>query len=327
MSRVFLDAGHGGKDAGAVNGKRKESDDVLRLVLRVRELLIEQGVKVYLSRTKDEYISVDDRAKMANKTDAVYFCSFHRNSFSSSTANGAEVWAYSKATASDLKKAQLLQDAMVSVGFANRGVKKGAPNYTDFGVNKYTKMVACLIEIGFISNQYDNSIFDGKFEMLAKALTKALCEIVGVEYKGNLTGATKPVDPDFPIPPIPDFKVGDIVKIKQGAVWYEGGKIPDWVYNKYWYIRDIRGDRVVLGQDPDKNYDINSPINMEFIEKANIESLKPEPPKEPEKPEEPKPEPEKPKPDYPELPPEDIKHTPETLFGKLIRLILELFSK
>ena len=58
------------------------------------------------------------------------------------------------------------------------------------------------------------------------------------------------------------FSVGDLVKIKSGARYYDGGAIPNWVLAENWYISSISGDRAVLGNNESKSRNIQSPINV-----------------------------------------------------------------
>jgi hypothetical protein len=61
------------------------------------------------------------------------------------------------------------------------------------------------------------------------------------------------------------FKTGDLVSIKNGARYYNGGGIPNWVAAEKWYISSISGDRAVLGLNEAKNRNIQSPINTKDI--------------------------------------------------------------
>lgn len=190
--RIYIDAGHGGVQPGACNGKRRESDDVLKLALKVQQLLKGQDCEVKMSRTTDVDIDINDRCADANKWGADYFLSIHRNSGSAS-ATGNEIWVYSKATSVETAKAKAILDAVCKAdGLKNRGVKKGAVSYSDYGVNKYTNMHSALIELGFISNASDNKIYDAKLDAVALALAKSLLSVVGGSWKNADTSTTKP---------------------------------------------------------------------------------------------------------------------------------------
>lgn len=182
--KIYIDAGHGGVQPGAVNGKRKESDDALRLALKLQELLKGQDCEVRMSRTTDVDIDIDDRCADANKWGADYFLSVHRNASTSASATGDEIWIYSKAnTYTEAKARNILNAVCKADGMKNRGVKKGAPSYTDYGVNKYTNMHSALIELGFISNASDNKVYDAKLDAIALALAKTLLSVVGSAWK------------------------------------------------------------------------------------------------------------------------------------------------
>lgn len=79
-----------------------------------------------------------------------------------------------------------------------------------------------------------------------------------------------------PIKPATSFKIGDVVKIKTGAKYYNGIAIPQWVMNERWIISSVSGDRVVLGQNKSKSRDINSPINSNDIQLAECDINNPD---------------------------------------------------
>ena len=77
---IMLDAGHGGRDPGAVYNGRQEKDDSLALTLAVGELLQERGIDVLYTRTTDVYESPYQKAMEANAADADFFISINLNS-------------------------------------------------------------------------------------------------------------------------------------------------------------------------------------------------------------------------------------------------------
>ena len=92
LETVVLDPGHGGKDAGAVSKDKKtrEKDLVLKIAKKVREKINEgyPEVKVVLTRDKDVFIPLLDRAEIANKNKANLFISIHINSVKSTGPSG-----------------------------------------------------------------------------------------------------------------------------------------------------------------------------------------------------------------------------------------------
>jgi len=77
---IVIDAGHGGKDAGAIGYKqRMEKHLVLEMALELGKELKERGYKVYYTRQKDVFINLRDRTKLANDKNADIFISLHAN--------------------------------------------------------------------------------------------------------------------------------------------------------------------------------------------------------------------------------------------------------
>ena len=76
--RIILDAGHGGRDSGAVFGNRVEKEDNLNLTLAVGRLLEEQGFDVVYTRQEDIYQSPFQKATIANELEGDLFVSIHR---------------------------------------------------------------------------------------------------------------------------------------------------------------------------------------------------------------------------------------------------------
>lgn len=91
---VVLDAGHGGKDPGAVGRFSQEKDLNLKLVLKIGEQLNERypDVKVVYTRSTDVFIPLQTRADIANKNNADLFLSIHTNSAESKSASGVETF-------------------------------------------------------------------------------------------------------------------------------------------------------------------------------------------------------------------------------------------
>ena len=93
LDTVVLDAGHGGKDPGAV-GKygTMEKDVVLDIVKRTGELLEKSGVKVFYTRDEDVFVPLLERTKMANDTNGKLFVSIHANANKNRKIQGFETY-------------------------------------------------------------------------------------------------------------------------------------------------------------------------------------------------------------------------------------------
>lgn len=93
---VVIDAGHGGKDPGAVRGKIKEKDINLGVALALGELIKDNlsDVKVVYTRNNDTYLTLNARSNKANRAKANLFISIHTNSTAAkqTTASGADTY-------------------------------------------------------------------------------------------------------------------------------------------------------------------------------------------------------------------------------------------
>lgn len=94
LRTVVIDAGHGGKDPGAVYGKVREKDITLDVAVRLGDKIKKAypDVKVIYTRDKDVYIPLHERGKKANRNHADLFISIHVNSARNSAARGTETF-------------------------------------------------------------------------------------------------------------------------------------------------------------------------------------------------------------------------------------------
>ena len=92
---IVVDAGHGGHDSGARGNGYNEKDIALQVATRLANNL-RQDYNVIMTRNSDFFVPLDTRAKIGNDANADFFISIHLNSSSSSSANGTEVFYFSK---------------------------------------------------------------------------------------------------------------------------------------------------------------------------------------------------------------------------------------
>ena len=150
MKRLVIDLGHGGHDPGAIGvNKTHESDVVLAIGKELNELLKGYELEVKFTRLSDVYLSLSERAKIANDYKADYFLSIHINSATDKSVRGVEVWQYSNKNDKLNKFSNDLCENVAKIfNVRNRGVKLSQK----LSVLKNTDMPAALIEVDFISN-------------------------------------------------------------------------------------------------------------------------------------------------------------------------------
>lgn len=152
---IYLDAGHGGSDPGAIANGLREKDITLDLAKRVQKKLEADGYKVIMTRTTDTFLQLKERSQKANKANADIFVSIHVNS---GGGTGIETWwnDNNEKAVESLKLASEIQNEVIKATNENdRGVKGRTPNLGDFHVTRVPKMASALIEVGFIDKKED----------------------------------------------------------------------------------------------------------------------------------------------------------------------------
>jgi N-acetylmuramoyl-L-alanine amidase len=188
VQSVFLDAGHGGKDPGAVHNEVVEREVALDVTRRVGRLLRNRGLDVRYSREKDRYVSLGERTRQANNVKADLFVSVHINAAVDPKVSGFETYyldiagnaavarlatvenagsdkkmgeinavladfMLSARTHESRRLAQLLQGgALARLNKTRYTVKDGGVKAAPFHVLIGTGMPAVLVELGYCSN-------------------------------------------------------------------------------------------------------------------------------------------------------------------------------
>lgn len=180
MSKVFLSAGHGGTDPGAVGYGLKEKTINLNVLLACKETLERYGVKVVASRVKDENDTVVEEVKEANASGAAIAVSFHANA---GGGDGFEAYYYSNNT-NGKKLASLGEKYIKALGQNSRGIKSGDHLY----FVRNTKTTAVLFESFFLDNDKDNDIGDTveKQKGIGVAYARAILEYLGIKSEDKL---------------------------------------------------------------------------------------------------------------------------------------------
>lgn len=154
--KIVIDPGHGGRDPGARSSSGlRESDVVLEVGLELANMLERAGAEVYLTRDSDVYLSLPERAQMANDISADIFVSIHANAAANTGAKGTETYYHH--TPRDPRSSTLareLQRSLVEeLNTVDRGVKQA-----NFHVIRETNMASVLVELGFLTNAEDEAM-------------------------------------------------------------------------------------------------------------------------------------------------------------------------
>ncbi len=174
--RVVVDAGHGGRDPGAISRSGLyEKIPALAISKKIAEKVKAAGGVPIMIRKKDEYISLEDRANIAIKKKGDVLISVHLNSFFKQKVYGAEAFYFKP---KDFALAKAVHGEIASMKkVKNNGLKQG-----QMYILNHTPMPGVLIEPAFLSNlKEEKMIKDVNFqEELAVAVVKGI-----IKYQQN----------------------------------------------------------------------------------------------------------------------------------------------
>jgi N-acetylmuramoyl-L-alanine amidase len=162
---IIHDPGHGGYDSGAVGHGIKEKDIVLNFYKAMREELSKWDVNQRATRDNDVFISLRGRVEIANdlsRRGKCIFLSYHCNSASNSQAQGVEIFTSHGRTQSDEYATAIFDKYEEKDHFYGyrKDLEDGDPDKeAGFYVVRKTSCPALLIELGFISNVEDATLF------------------------------------------------------------------------------------------------------------------------------------------------------------------------
>jgi N-acetylmuramoyl-L-alanine amidase len=158
---IVIDPGHGGHDAGAVSvhGAAEKNLNLL-LAMNIASELQKKGFQVFMTRQKDNFISLDKRPAAAEKFKADLFISVHHNSAANVNAAGFEIFLHTPQSEQDITRAaqganlafRIYRKVAPLNTFAGRGVKNA-----NFKVLRLAKCPALLIEAGFLSHPAESA--------------------------------------------------------------------------------------------------------------------------------------------------------------------------
>lgn len=214
---VIIDPGHGGKDPGAIGGSGLyEKDVVLDISQELADILSRRGFNVEMTRTEDDFISLEERTEFASRKNADFFISIHANSSKSKRVSGIEVFSlrnlsYSEMNSEQRKRNQYLlfqnfsmtpdshlksilsdllydhkccQDDLLAA-YAVKKLSKYAQarnrgeKKSGFFVLKNTIMPSILVEIGFLSNPREERLLQTK--SYRKKIARSLAQVI-IDY-------------------------------------------------------------------------------------------------------------------------------------------------
>lgn len=176
--KVVVDAGHGGRELGAIGCCRNyEKDFNLSIAKYLQEYLQKMGANVYMTRHTDRFMSLNDRVKYTNTRDAQIFVSIHANSLPDvvdpMSKRGSSVFYY-------YEEAKPLSDAILNSVIRKMDVNNDGVHQASFAVVRNTSAVSVLVETAYIINPYDNELLmnDSFRQKYAEAIADGIKDYV-----------------------------------------------------------------------------------------------------------------------------------------------------
>jgi N-acetylmuramoyl-L-alanine amidase len=227
ISRIVIDAGHGGHDPGAQANGIVEADLVLDIAERVEKLLKKQpGIEVVLTRRNDTFIPLEERTAIANREGADLFLSIHANASRRAAAQGVETYFLNFATNEDAEAVAARENAgsqtsmgklpalvqqialhnkmresreLAQIVQANmvRGLRSQNKALVDLGVKQApfvvligAQMPSVLAELSFVTNKSEAALL--KKDSYRQKIAQSLADAV-LKYQTSLKKVTTSV--------------------------------------------------------------------------------------------------------------------------------------
>lgn len=154
---IVVDAGHGGTDGGSLSEGElyNEKDINLSILLYLKEILDQEDIKVYYTRTTDTTVFLNPRVNLANDLEADFFLSIHCNANESTSPNGAEVLYNELVQTEGFQSKRLAEISLDEITKIVQNVNRGLVSGSEMLIIEKATMPIALLEIAFISNQED----------------------------------------------------------------------------------------------------------------------------------------------------------------------------
>lgn len=183
--KIFISAGHGGSDPGAVANGVKEKDLNLSIALACRDELKRHGVEVRMSRTKDENDPLSEEIRECNAYAPDLAVSIHNNA---GGGDGAEVFHHHGGGKGKILAENILAE-IVKVGQNSRGakVRKNSNGKDYYGFIRETPCPSVIVECAFVDNASDLKILatESDRQKVGRAIAKGILKTLGVEIQGE----------------------------------------------------------------------------------------------------------------------------------------------
>lgn len=174
---VVIDAGHGGDDHGMKINNFTEKEIVASIAQKIKKNNADGQIIIHLTRTEDDFISLEDRAKFINKVNPDLVLSLHVNGNENKEASGIELYVSPKS--SSYKEAKNIAEDLNTRLIANHNLKSRGVKDANFTLLKQSEHPSITVELGFLSNEKDQKYLtdQNEQEKIAATILEALAAL------------------------------------------------------------------------------------------------------------------------------------------------------
>ncbi len=162
LGPVLIDAGHGGKDPGAMGSygrgtQVREKDVVLGVAMELAAILRSQNVDVLMTRSNDVFIPLGERVSIGNHSGARLMVSLHADASDNGDASGFTVYLGKNASTASITAASAIAGEMMGSNFVSRGIRRHPKTIR---VINEPRIPCVLVEMGYVSNSVEAAQLD-----------------------------------------------------------------------------------------------------------------------------------------------------------------------
>lgn len=169
---IVIDPGHGGYDSGIVSSQKYEKEIDFEVAKLLSEKLKDKGFGVYMTRTDDSFVGINERALLANEQEgALALISIHMNSSDKASDEGVEVM-----TTEDDDNTQLAQLIADEISDTTGAINGGVKIRDNLVICSKAEMPAVIVDCGYLSNKREaQNLCDPSYqEKIASAIAAAV---------------------------------------------------------------------------------------------------------------------------------------------------------
>jgi N-acetylmuramoyl-L-alanine amidase len=178
---IMVDAAHGGHDAGSkLEDGTSEKEITLSIAREIQKAGKEKGIDILLTRKEDESLGIKERLAVAEKLSADLFISLHIG-FAQQDKSKSGIECYISESNAAFKESRLFSDLVIQELQTLNGILVNGTKSSNYAILKHNRTPALIMELGYLSNQRDQSFLSNRNNQ--KALADKIVSSI-LKFKG-----------------------------------------------------------------------------------------------------------------------------------------------